>query len=543
MAILDIPKGDSTGSTAGSATALPRWDSWINAGSTSASGPAVFRMPQALRVVPSHSPDVLRRFVRRQSPKLRLSVLLGLVLIVTVTFTRINAPRRTPLNYFLSVVWSVYVPLCVLGVIGSIYVLKGRPRSEPIHAVPYARHRVPKRRCKVPRSSFNGHTDRLLIVTIPTLLAPGNLPALQRVLMSNLLNLPRYFSHFYIDVVTEGDVDDQAFQSWVDDLGELGRPVRIVNVPSGYSTPQGSRFKTRANHYAMEARRKAGENTQATYVYHLDDDTHIGPDTAASLAEFIERDGDRFLLAQGVLAFPHSLTPSRFCRLADSIRPADDLTRFAFYTGFLGTPLGGLHGEHLIVRADIEDEIGWDFPNTVIEDAYFAIQFAVRYPRRSTMLNSYSYGASPVSVRDLIRQRRRWMEGLLRLAFNRRLPLAPRIPLLYSIFTWSLAPLQFVGIALLVSFLTGTDNTSPVSTWIVPLWSFSLAYVFWLYIEGLKVNISASDRPRSFFWFAVLIIPALYVITVVETFASMLGIVRFIGIGRQRVSEVITKPI
>ena len=275
-------------------------------------------------------------------------------------------------------------------------------------------------------------------------------------------------------------------------------PIRIVNVPVDYKTPNEARFKTRANQYAMEARRAAGENTSDAYIYHLDDDTHIGEDTAASLAEFIELDGDRFLLAQGVLAFPHYLTPSRFCRFADSIRPADDLTRFAFFTGALGTPLGGLHGEHLIVRADIEDEIGWDFPDTVIEDAYFAVQFSVRYQGRSTMLNSYSYGASPASVRDLIRQRRRWIEGLLRLAFNRRLPLVPKLPLVYSILTWSLAPLQFVGLALFLSYTTGIDNTSPVNSWVLPLWSLSLAYVFWQYIEGLKVNLSASDRPASF---------------------------------------------
>lgn len=558
LAALDHPKGES----AAPAAKLPRWDSWIHAGSTSTTGTGVFRVtpalrvvvrvtptlrvvvPPALRVVPSHSPELVRRFLRRQSPKVRLSLLVGLVAVVLVTFTRIAAPRQTPLNYYLSVLWSLYVPLAALGIVGSIYLVRQRrPRRDALHAVPYARHMVPGRRVKPARSSFNGLTDRLLIVTIPTLLAEGNLTALQRVLTSTLVNLPRHFVRFHVDVVTEGDTDDRALRSWIASLGELGKPVRIVNVPSEYATPLGSKFKTRANHHAMEVRREVGENTSDAYVYHLDDDTHIGPDTAASLAEFIERDGRRYLLAQGVLTFPHCLTRSWFCRLADSIRPADDLTRFAFFTGFLGTPLGGLHGEHLIVRADIEDEIGWDFPNTVIEDAYFAIQFAVRYPRRSTMLNSYSYGASPATVRDLVRQRRRWIEGLLRLACNRRLPLAPKIPLLYSIFTWSLAPFQFVGFALLVSYVTGTNDTSPVSPWIIPLWSFSLGYFFWLYIEGLKINMSASDRPRSYVWLAILIVPSIYIITVVETFAAVLGIVRFFGIGRQRVSEVITKPI
>jgi len=363
------------------------------------------------------------------------------------------------------------------------------------------------------------------------------------VLLSLIVNLPKHFERFRVDVITEGDVNDEPLREWLAEMGDAAQPIRIVNVPAAYETPRGSRFKTRANQYAMEMRRTALENTSEEYVYHLDDDTHIGKDTAASLAEFIELDGDRFLLAQGVLAFPHYLTPSRFCRFADSIRPADDLTRFAFFTGALGTPLGGLHGEHLIIRADIEDEIGWDFPNTVIEDAYFAIEFATRYSGRSTVLNSYSYGASPASISDLIRQRRRWIEGLLRLAINRELPLVPKIPLLYSILTWCVAPLQFVGLALLVSYTTGIDNTSPISPWFLPLWSLGLAYVFWQYIEGLKVNLSASDRPGSFAYYALLMIPAVYVITLVETIGVVLGIVRFIGIGRQRASEVITKPI
>jgi egghead protein (zeste-white 4 protein) len=100
-----------------------------------------------------------------------------------------------------------------------------------------------------------------------------------------------------------------------------------------------------------------------------------------------------------------------------------------------------------------------------------------------------------------------------------------------------------VGFALLLSYLTGIDNTSPVSPWFLPLWSLSLAYVFWQYIEGLKVNISASDKPQAFIWYVLAMIPAIYVITVVETFGVILGMVRFVGIGSQKVSEVITKPV
>ena len=508
-------------------------------------------LPPALRRIPTHGIQLKRRMVRRKSPKLNFIVFFLLFVCVLVVFARVTSDRRTPLNYFLSVVWSGYAPLTVIGMIGA-FSLRAQQRrgrwfmADNANDVPMTSETeltLRMRRNKPLRSEYEGRSNHLLVVTVPTLFAKGNQPALERVLLSLLMHLPANFNRFHVDVITEGSVDLQPLQEWIKRYGRMAEPIRIVNVPSDYTTPLGARFKTRANQFAMESRRRAGENTKDCYVYHLDDDTHIGKDTAASLAEFIELDGDRFYLAQGILTFPHGLPPSKFCRLADSIRPADDLPRFAFFTGVLGTPLGGLHGEHLVIRADIEDEIGWDFPDTVIEDAYFAIQFAIRYPKRSTTLNSYSYGASPASVRDLLRQRRRWIEGLLRLAFNRRLPLKPKLPLLYSIFTWSLAPLQFVGLALLISYTSGLDNTSPISPMFLPLWAISLAGVFWFYVEGLKINLSASDRPPRHLLLSLVIIPAIYVITVIESLGVILGIVRFMGFGSQKVSEVITKPI
>jgi hypothetical protein len=512
--------------------------------------PASLQLPPALRSVASHSIQLKRQAIRRKSPQLNFALFVTLFGLVFLVFAKITTDEKTWLNYVLSVVWSIYAPLMVIGLIGAVYMNRQQHRNKP---KPNSSPKAPltsassleerSKRNKPLRSDFAGRSDHLLVVTVPTLLAEGNLPAMQRVLMSLLINLPQHFNRFHVDVITEGDVNHEPLMHWLEEVREISGPIRIVNVPKGYETPNGARFKTRANQYAMEVRRAAGENTDECYVYHLDDDTHIGKDTAASLAEFIELDGDRFYLAQGILTFPFELTPSKICRLADAIRPADDLTRFAFFTGALGTPLGGLHGEHVVIRADIEDEIGWDFPDTVIEDAYFAIQFAMKYPKRSTTLNSYSYGASPAGITDLLRQRRRWIEGLLRLAFNRKLPWIPKLPLLYSIFTWALAPIQFVGLALMVSYLFGIDNTSPISPLFLPLWSIGLAGIFWFYIEGLKINLSASDRPRSHLLLSIFIIPAVYLITIVETVGVLLGIVRFLGFGKQKVSEVITKPI
>ena len=349
--------------------------------------------PPALSNVSYHNVRLNRKRTRRHSPKVNLPLLAVLFATVFIVFSRITSDRQTLLNYALSILWSAYAPLMIIGVIGAFYIRMhdGRGRNgtseDDVPLGSDAERQTRNERHKPLRSEFSGRTDRLLVVTVPTLLSEGNLAALQRVLFSLLVHLPRHFNRFHVDVITEGDVNLKPLTDWLDKNRDLSGPVRIVNVPRHYGTENRARFKTRANQCAMESRRFAGENTEECFVYHLDDDTHIGRDTAASLAEFIELDSNRFFLAQGILAFPHELTPSRICRLADAIRPADDLSRLAFFTGAMGTPLGGLHGEHLIVRADIEDEIGWDFPNTVIEDAYFAIRFSMKYPHRSTMLN------------------------------------------------------------------------------------------------------------------------------------------------------------
>lgn len=461
------------------------------------------------------TPGIPHRGVR-----IRLLGLAVLSAIVIWACVQIAVPHRDVFNWYLSAVWSMYFPVAVVGVAGIA-------------------HTVLRSRGHIVRSEFKGKVTRKIIFLVPSMCRSDTINALMRVVSSILERAPEYFDDFRIDVVTEEGLPSPEL---VDRLSRLPS-VRIVVVPAAYEPPNGARFKARANHYALERRRAEGESNADTYVYHLDDDTHVGADTVASLAEFITRSHGRHYLAQGILAFPRELTASPFCWLADAIRPGDDITRFSFFTRTLGRPLGGLHGEHVVIRADIEDAIGWDFPDTVIEDAYFGLQFVERFPGRSTTLDSFSYGASPSTVADLVRQRRRWSEGLLRLTFNPRLRRRSKMVLAYCVLCWIAAPLQFVGFMLLLAWLTGIGNTSPVETWIAGIWGFSIAVLIWQYMQGLKVNIAASARRSSYWWRAVLVVPSIFVFSAVESYAALLGIVRFAGIGSQKESEVIAKPI
>lgn len=441
----------------------------------------------------------------------RLLVFWVIALLVTLVFT--GKPQRQPLNYYLTVAWTLFFPIALAGLLGALCSQKVRP------------------------SEFSGIVEKKVIFTIPTVAREDTLPALRRVISSIIRYAPSNLADFCIDVIVdEGSEGEHILKQ----LYEGRDDIRIVVVPDAYETPNKTTHKGRANHAAMKWRNWNGENTNDVFVYHLDDDTSVGPDTIASIAEFIAKNDGTKHLAQGVLVFPFELSSSWFCRLADSVRPPDDLTRFYLFTGVLGSPLVGLHGEHLLVRSSVESEIGWDFGSTKVEDAAFALKFAERYPRTSTFLPSCVYGASPSSVRDLVKQRRRWACGLLSLVFDRSIRLRTKAGLAYSVLNWSLGIFQHVGVVLVLAYATGVRNTSPISWVLLPIWSFNFAYQLWMYWEGLRINMHVSGKTK-YVLYALVLTPLVFVFTAVEAFASLLGLVDFVR--KDESFDVISKEI
>jgi len=243
---------------------------------------------------------------------------------------------------------------------------------------------------------------------VPTIGRHDVYPALERSVLSYVAYLPRCFPRLRIDLVIEEGCEA------ADRIQRLARRsplIKLVVVPRGYRTKHGTRFKARANHYAHQLRVHQGLHRDDIWVLHMDDDTGVGPDTANAIARFIEEQyhagPDAKHLAQGILSYPSECSVNRLTWLADAVRPADDIARFAAMTGS-GTPRAGLHGELLLIRASIEASIGWDFgPSSIVEDAQFAMIFAKRYKGRSAWFGGRCYGASPATIRNFTRQRER----------------------------------------------------------------------------------------------------------------------------------------
>lgn len=434
-------------------------------------------------------------------------------LIVLISWYVNDIGERSLVTYYVTVVWSLYLPIGLVGLAGAIHLRRFVP------------------------STYAGVVDKKVIFLVPTVGRFDVVPALTRVIDSVLQFAPVNLANYRVDIVLDEGAEAAAH------LAELYRnqpSVRLVIVPKDFVPTNGTKYKARANHYCVILRTDEGESLDDVFVYHMDDDTAVGRDTIASIAEFIANDRKTLHVAQGMLSYPRELTPNHFCWLADAVRPADDLSRFHFFTQVLHRPLAGFHGEHLLIRASIEAEIGWDFgPAVKVEDAYFALTFLERYPNHSAFLNSACYGASPATVRDLIKQRRRWAAGLFGMAFDRRFSLKSKGPLLYAMGNWGFGIFQHAGLVLFVAYLLGTLSTSPITQEVSVVWAFNLSYILWLYVEGLRVNLAVSRDSKSFVGNAFGVIVLLVVFAALEGWSALLGLYDFLT-GRTGF-DVITK--
>jgi egghead protein (zeste-white 4 protein) len=381
-----------------------------------------------------------------------------------------------------------------------------------------------------------------LIVLVPTIARHDTYPALERSVLSFVASLPKCFPDFRVDIAIEegSEARDRVF-----DLARRSARIRVVVVPKAYATPNGTRFKARANHYMHELRIAEAEARDDAWVLHMDDDTGLAVDSAVAMAQFIEAQraagADAKHLAQGILTYPRENAVNYLTWLADALRPADDVARFSALTGN-GRPLLGLHGELLLIRASIEATIGWDFgPKAIVEDAQLALVFARQYGGASAWFPGRCYGASPATVRDFVKQRERWSWGLVALSFNRTLPLRQRLLMLYCVLSWVIGPLQNVVFVLLLGYLLDDVNTSPVTLFLLPLWSFNLAFTIWQYWEGLRINARVSRSGRRRFYEPVLIVLLIPLLSLLEGIGGLRGFLKYVR-GVENEFVVIAKP-
>jgi len=300
-------------------------------------------------------------------------------------------------------------------------------------------------------------------------------------------------------------------------LPEEDVDLRIIVVPREYVTPNNSRFKARALHYALFNSRIS----DTAWIVHLDEETQPTQSAIKGVCKFIcqEEASRRLRVGQGALLYHREWERHPFLTLADNVRTGDDFARFYLQHRF-GITIFGLHGSFIVVRNDVEKATdGFDFGphGDITEDAFWGVK-AMQNGLRCAWVDGFLEEQCCLSVVDFLRQRRRWFHGLVKTVLYAPVKLRWRFGIGLNTMLWALAP--FAVVYTIFSFFYGVEIPPVVQV----LASYSFAtYALW-YVTGLKANMDEHGI-KNFWKLALIQIFLLPVFCVLEGLGVAWGLV------------------
>lgn len=254
------------------------------------------------------------------------------------------------------------------------------------------------------------------------------------------------YSNYQISVVTDDSDDEKSLEN---------HKCEVVAVPLRFQT--NAIKKGRALQYSVEHRRRCRRNTKHFWIFHMDDESCVTPQTLLSLLKYI-REG-KGIASEGPIFYPLKFeSASRVTALAESIRP------YACYdcvTQMTRPPPLHMHGSNLLVRSDVEDEIGWNFGPTLAEDQMFGFMIAQKYgPNSMGWHGGILLEQPPLNIKDHFFQRRRWIIGTMQNLS--KFPRYHRFKLMYKSVTY------FLGFASAAASTALTINNYVPLIWSIP---------------------------------------------------------------------------
>ncbi len=316
---------------------------------------------------------------------------------------------------------------------------------------------------------------------------------------------------YVIEVVT--DITNTALPHAADDL-------RYLVVPVDYQTSKGSKYKARALHYALEHSPLRDD----AWLVHLDEETHLTSSGVKGIAKMIaeEEASGQHRIGQGAITYHRNWEKHPILTLAESVRTGDDMARF-YLQQRLGVTIFGLHGSYIVVRNDVEKRVGFDFgpDGSITEDAFWALR-SMADGARARWVHGYLEEQSTQSVVDFVKQRRRWFQGLIKVALYAPVPRVWRLMIGVNTFLWALLP--FAGIYTIAHMMI-SYQTDPVTQF---LGNLCFATYIAIYLIGLRVNLlehGIASWPRRIGWHMaqVLLIPVFAVMEAVGVMSAFSG--------------------
>lgn len=262
--------------------------------------------------------------------------------------------------------------------------------------------------------------------------------------------------------------------------------ITVLQVPKSFTCQ--SQFKARQLQYAL----RFLPNSKDAWVLHLDEDALVTPHCVSSILSYIHRGGKP--VANGPSVFPDK---NPLMLVAETNR------QWTFYWQMdqlaSGRPFW-LNGSNLLIRSDIEQQVGWDDGAIFSEDSRFGYMAWRKCGHVFGWHGGLTVEAAPATVKGLFQQRKRWYWGSwLNLT---KVPTQWWPRRIYGIFCWNIS--LFMALAFIASPLPAFDTWGALSWLIVP------AAVLWQgrYQQGLYWNLKYSQfSPRRKLVYHLLAIP------------------------------------
>jgi hypothetical protein len=262
--------------------------------------------------------------------------------------------------------------------------------------------------------------------------------------------------------------DESLFEIWV--VTEPSDPHsypfvdQVFVVPPDFETSQHTKFKSRALEYARLHRIRSG--LTGYKILYIDDDSAVTPD-------FLDECYNHpFDLMQGVVVIGR--THGFLSYLDAGLRVMSCLSLCSFFQELnhhLWT-----HGEGFCIDEKVDRAVAWDFPGWYADDLVYGAVATRKMGFRMHSTYAKVQTNSPVSVRQYIKQRRRWFWAFAKSTYL--LPLSTQLELWsFTILGLVITPVAVTGIFLSVLGLYQLPaSLASASRVIFVIWLLSWAF-------------------------------------------------------------------
>lgn len=284
---------------------------------------------------------------------------------------------------------------------------------------------------------------------------------------------------YLIEVLTESGVLEETI------VPQVSGDVIFLHVPKEYQTPNKTRFKARALHYAVEHSVIKNDD----WIVHLDEETCPTESGVLGIAKLIgeEETSGELRVGQGAILYHRQWKQYPFLTLADNSRTGMDFGPF-YLQSRLGTSFFGFHGSYIVIRNDVEKATGgFDLGQSgdITEDAWW-ILIANTQGIKIRWTEGFLAEQSTQSLKDFIKQRRRWLEGLIKVVRFAPVPIWRRMPLAIGTILWGMVCLSVLYSV--ANLFYGFD----INPWMRLVANMTWAAGATMYIVGLRANMDAA---------------------------------------------------